>query len=564
VRYLSETGNRKYRYIMLLAVILFGVVSILGTGGDGDGGGTPPIITAVAPAQSSDSALVTALVTAQFGIDMDGTSINDSSFTLVDNAMTAVLASNISYDVGSRIATFVPSTDLTSGMQYIATLTTAVQDAAGNNPLVRDYVWSFQIAPTLVPVAVNSNGVYGDSTSTTPASDQTGRYVVFESAATTLVSGITINSPVQIYRKDTVSGEVQLVSTDYTGLVTADGDSAAPRISADGRYVVFDSPATNLDTGIASGGIRQVYLKDMQTGAITLLSRANATTGGNGASSNADISADGRYVVFESAAPDLVSGISLNAPLQIYRIGTGTLSGNVQLVSTNDTGVTANGAAAAPRISADGHYVVFDSPATNLDTDVASGGIRQVYLKDMQTGAITLLSRANATTGGDNVSSSPDISADGRFIAFHSNATDLIGIGNDTNGARDVFLHDTQTTTTTRVSVTTGGAQVNGASSAPAISADGRYIVFESVAANLVPGDTNGISDVFLRDTQTTLPATTRLSVTTGGDQANGASGATAISADGRYVAFESAATNLVAGETINVPGIYRAHLTHQ
>ena len=376
MRYLSETGERKYRYIMLLAVILVGVVSILGTGGNGDGG-TPPVITAVAPPQSSDSALVTALVAAQFGIDMDGASINDSSFTLVDNAMTAVLASNISYDVGSRIATFVPSTDLTSGAQYIATLTAAVQDAAGNYPLARDYVWSFQVAPTLVPVSVNGNGVYGDSTSSTPASDQTGRYVVFESAATTLVPGIPINSQVQIYRKDTVSGEVQLVSTDNSGLVTA------------------------------------------------------------------------------------------------------------------------NGAAAAPRISADGRFIVFDSPATNLDLDVASGGIRQVYLKDMETGSITLLSRANATTGGDNVSSSPDISADGRFIAFHSNATDLIGIGNDTNGARDVFLHDTQTTTTTRVSVTTGGAQVNGASSAPAISADGRYIAFESVAANLVAGDTNSVPDIY-------------------------------------------------------------------
>lgn len=560
--HLSETSNKNPRYFILLAVIILGVVSVLGTGGDGDGGvGTPPVITSVSPAQSSDSALVTTLVAAQFRIDMDGASINDTSFTLVDNAMTPVLASSISYDAVSRIATFMPPADLESGVEYIATLTTAIQDSAGNNPLSTNYVWSFQIAPTLVLVSLDSNGVSGNSPSSTPAIDQTGRYVVFEST-NNLVPGLNTGGIAQIYRKDTLTGEVRVVSTDNNGLTAADGNCSSPKISDNGRYVVFDSPATILDTNIASGGIRQVYLKDMQTGAITLLSQANATTGGNGASSGPDISADGRYIVFESLATNLVTGDG-NGISDVFFIDMLTAPVTVERVSVDTEGLDPDGSSHAPVGNANGRYVAFQSAATDLiATD--TNGVTDIFLRDRQTSATERVSVSTLGTQVGLASTAPSISADGRYVAFES-AADLLD-GSDTNSVTDIYLRDRLTPATTRVSVATDGIQANGVSTAPAISADGRYIVFQSNAADLIGigNDTNGVTDVFLHDTQTTT--TTRVSVATDGTEANGASTDATVSSDGRYVGFSSLATLDSVNDTngVGVRDIYRVHRTHQ
>ena len=160
----------------------------------------------------------------------------------------------------------------------------------------------------------------------------------------------------------------------------------------------------------------------------------------------------------------------------------------------------------------------------------------------MATGGI----QANATTVFVQVDGAPAIGADGRWIAFVSSATNLAA--GDTNGSQDVFVHDRQTGTTSRVSLGQGGVQANSLSRNPAISADGGFVALESFAGNLVAGDTNGVSDVFVRDMQ--AGTTTRVSVATGGAQGNGASGGAAISADGRWVVFGSSATNLVAGDT--------------
>ena len=495
--HISETINKNYRYLGLVAVIILGTVSIFGSGG-GDGGiGAPPVITSVSPAQSSDSAVVTALVTVQFSIDMEEASIDANSFTLVDNTMTAVTASNISYDVGTRIAIFEPSSDLESGMEYFATLTTAVQDSAGNHPLSTNYVWSFRIAPTLVPVSLDSNGVYGNDASATPAIDQTGRYIVFVST-NNLAPGINTGGIAQIYRKDTMTGEVRIVSTDNTGLIAADGASTASVISADGRYIAFESSATNLVTG-DTNGIPDVFLHDTQTTTTTRVSVATGGAQANGASSAPAISANGRYIAFQSTAPDLVTG----------------------------------------------------------DTNT----VMDIFLHDTQTPSTT--SRVSVTTGGAEVngaSSDPAISADGRYIAFQSIASDLVA--GDTNTVMDIFLHDTQTPSTSRVSITSGGAEANGASSAPAISGDGRYIAFQSAATDLIATDTNGVTDIYLRDHQT--PSTVRLSLSVGGAQPTSESTQAAVSSDGRYVGFSSLANLDTANDTNGVRDIYRAHRTHQ
>src|SRR5206468_8005529 len=140
----------------------------------------------------------------------------------------------------------------------------------------------------------------------------------------------------------------------------------------------------------------------------------------------------------------------------------------------------------------------------------------------------------------------PAPSADGRLVAFHSDATNLVA--GDTNGATDVFVHDRQTGTTERVSVPSGGTEGNGFSAGPALSADGRFVAFHNTATNLVAGDTNGKTDVFVHDRQT--GTTERVSVASDGTQGNGPSSGAALSADGGLVAFHGTATNLVAGDT--------------
>ena len=161
-------------------------------------------------------------------------------------------------------------------------------------------------------------------------------------------------------------------------------------------------------------------------------------------------------------------------------------------------------------------------------------------------GNTTRVSVASDGTQSNNSSYNPSISANGRYVAFESEATNLVR--GDTNNFRDIFVHDRQTGQTTRVSVASDGTQANGHSYDPSISADGRYVAFASLANNLVSGDTNDQQDIFVHDRQT--GQTTRVSVASDGTQASGHSFNPSISADGRYVAFVSSASNLVGGDT--------------
>jgi Tol biopolymer transport system component len=163
-------------------------------------------------------------------------------------------------------------------------------------------------------------------------------------------------------------------------------------------------------------------------------------------------------------------------------------------VSVDSNGVPANGFCAPPTINTDGRYVAFASDATNLVPN-DTNGVRDVFFHDRQTGATTRVSVDSSGAQANGASGSQAISADGRYVAFQSDATNLVP--NDTNTVADVFVHDRQTGTTVRVSVDSSGAQGGGFSSAPAISADGRYVGFDSFNA-LVPGDTNNAGDVFL------------------------------------------------------------------
>jgi Tol biopolymer transport system component len=214
------------------------------------------------------------------------------------------------------------------------------------------------------------------------------------------------------------------------------------------------------------------------------------------------------------------------------------------LISVSTNGVQGNALCAGPRMSADGAFVAFVSNSTTLVPNDTNGKM-DVFVRDVANAVTTRVSVDSAGIQGNGISPWVDISGDGRFVVFSSLSTNLVP--GDTNGFADVFMHDRQLATTQRLSVSSAGIQGDSLSGAPVISADGRIVAFTSYAANLVPGDTNSTSDIFVRDTLTGV--TTRVSVDSSGIQANGICIAPSLSANGRYVAFQSAATDLVPND---------------
>lgn len=279
-----------------------------------------------------------------------------------------------------------------------------------------------------------------------------------------------------------------------------------------------------------------------------------------------DLSANGRYVVFESEADTLVDGDNAGhvdvflrdrdadndgiydepGAVTTTRISKGV--GGVEANGDSGVGVTGSFGGNSLSISADGRYIAFSSEASNLVANDTNGTV-DVFVYDRVGGTTQRVSVASGGGQAGAVSDQPSISADGRYIAFRSFATNLIGAGNDTNNRSDIFVHDRIGNVTTRVSVATGNIQSDGHSFTPQISdsVDGRYVVFASDATNLVAADGNGFTDVFLHDRVTGV--TTRVSIDTGGLDANGRSYNPSVSANGTAVVFASDASDLVAGD---------------
>jgi len=388
-------------------------------------------------------------------------------------------------------------------------------------------------------VSTATGGTQSDGVSYDPEISADGRYIAFQSNATNLVAGDT-NGNSDIFLTDTTTGTTTRVST-ATGGAQATGDSSSPAISADGRYITYYSNAADLVAGDTNGN-PDIFRTDATTGTTIRVSTATGGVEANADSYTPDISADGRYIVYQSNATNLVGG-DTNGASDIFL--TDTTTGFTARISTATGGAEADDDSYDASISADGRYVTYDSAATDLvagDTNGAS----DIFFTDTTTGTTTRISTATGGVQGDDYSSYPAITSNGRYVTYYSEATNLVA--SDTNGAGDVFLADTTTGTTTRVSTAPGGVQANGLSYNPAISGDGRYVVFYSAATNLVAGDTNSFQDIFVTDTSD--GTTTRVNVATDGTQANASSVAAVISADGRFVSYYSAATNLVAGDT--------------
>jgi Tol biopolymer transport system component len=288
---------------------------------------------------------------------------------------------------------------------------------------------------------------------------------------------------------------------------------------------------------------------DRRTGKTTRVSVASDGTGANFNSYSPALSADGRFVAFDSWASNLVDDDTEGwSDIFVHDRRTGKTT----RVSVANNGTKGDSSSFDPAISADGRFVAFSSFASNLVTDDTNAA-PDVFVHDRKIGQTTRVSVATGGGQANNYSVVPQLSGDGRYVAFGSDASNLVA--DDTNGAGDIFVHDRQTGRTTRVSVATGGAQANALSFSPAISANGRYVAFSSFASDLVTDDTNGAPDVFVHSLQT--GQTTRVSVANSGTQGDSSSFYPAISADGRFVAFSSFASNLVPDDTNNELDIF-------
>lgn len=371
--------------------------------------------------------------------------------------------------------------------------------------------------------------------------DQFGTFTPSVSLGCRLVS-VTSNHRVYVHDRElggfvlasaTASGEPASHSS-HGGLLPGGG-----RLSEDGSRVAFTSMADNLlpdDRQL----LDQVYVKELGSGRLWRASQSSAGEAGNAASRFVRLSGDGEVVAFVSSATNLVPG-DTNEREDVFLHDLRTRE--TFRASMGPGGEEPDGASRSPSLSRDGRWVAFASGATNLVADDRNG-VSDVFLRDTATGHMERISRAADGGEAGAASDAPALGATGRFIAFSSEAEDIVP--GDGNRARDVFLHDRMTGRTVCVSVGEQGVEGDGPSDNAAVSADGTRVVFVSSATNLVRGDSNGWPDVFLRDLG--HGTTTRLSVGREGLEADEESGAfgVALSPDGSCAAFESYATNLV------------------
>ena len=340
---------------------------------------------------------------------------------------------------------------------------------------------------------------------------------------------------------------LERVSVDNVGN-QANGTSARATISADGRFVVFESTASNLVAN-DTNGLADIFVHNRQTGVTERVSVGAMGIQGNGISNEPSISADGRFVVFISAANNLVAN-DTNGMADVFMHDRQT--GVTERVSVSGTNAQANNLSQYPSISADGRFVVFESIANNLVAN-DTNNVEDIFIRDRVAGTTERISEGAMATQADDSSYIPVISADGHFVNYWSFASNLVA--NDTNSAADAFLYNRQTGVTERVSVGNMGIEANDSSFLASISADGRFVAFMSLASNLVAGDINGVEDIFIHDRQT--GETKLVSVNNAGVQGNDYSLSPSISADGRFIAFMSNASNLLADDTNGAEDIF-------
>jgi Tol biopolymer transport system component len=574
------------------------------------------------------------------------------------NGTTTLVSVNLSGTAGGN-GDSLPMGLSTNG-HYAVFESIASDLVAGDTNNATDVFVRDLLSGTTLLVSVSTNGLVGNGASRSPAMTPDGRLVAFVSAANNLVAGDTNRIP-DIFVRDLQDQVTTLVSVGArsTNTTLFYGGSEAPDISADGRYVAFYSTATNLVRGVPAGG--DVYVRDLAGGTTIWASSSaraavQAASGkANGMSYNHALSADGQFVAFEASTYGATAGVILRYSLssgltdlvytnafipwgayenfhnlevtpdgrfvafvantngttglttciQVWDAASGisilasgdlgnqvptnsvcdwpalddsgrfvafasnagnlvtnsltgefhlylrdTQAGGTRLLDADTNGVgSLLSSAAAPRLSADARFVAFECGDSSLVPNDSNRDV-DVFMRDLVDDHVELISARHpalpslSPNGSSSFGAAP-VSSDGRFIAFVTSADNLVP--NDTNGCPDVFVRDMLYGTNLLVSVATNGGSADFASADPAISGDGRYVAFTSSADNLVPGDTNKAQDVFLRDLQSGTTVLASVS-SAGSGPGNGASYSPSLSFDGRYVLFRSRALNLASG----------------
>jgi Tol biopolymer transport system component len=308
------------------------------------------------------------------------------------------------------------------------------------------------------------------------------------------------NSVRDVYSVNRVAGSISLESVYGDGVLSTKG-SSSPVVSADGGTIVWTAGGNAFGSAFEPGAggpptaSEAVWIRDVATGVTTLLTPANA----NGNASTPTISDDGNVVAFYSFASNLVADdVNAEPDVFVWSRSAGSATGEIRLVSVTNDGLRRPEGSSSAAISGDGSTVAFVSDAQLTAEDTNTTG--DVYLRRLATNTTALVSRSTASpaaSGGAPANNAVAVSADGTIVAFESEASDLVP--GDTNGVADVFVRNTVAGITERVSVDTAGAQGNGPSGHPTISADGDRISFESTASNLIAGDANATSDVMQR-----------------------------------------------------------------
>jgi len=390
-----------------------------------------------------------------------------------------------------------------------------------------------------------AGSIEANNNSQDPAVNDNGQFIAFSSDAANLIgTGNDTNGFKDIFLYNKSTGTTSRVSLATSG-TEADNNSQTPAISGNGRYIAFSSDATNLiGAGNDTNGVRDIFLRDRLANVTTRVSVDSGGVEADNNSQNPAISSDGRFIAFSSDATNLI-GTDINGFRDIFIHD--RLAGTTSRVSVATSGTAGDNNSETPSVSSDGRFIAFASDAANLlGAGGDTNGFTDIFVRDRTTATTKRVSVSTASAEGNNASTSPSISSTGQFIAFASDATNLLGAGGDTNITGDIFFHDSGTAVTTRVSVGPAGLEANSASLDPAISANGWLVVFSSSATNLLGagGDTNAVQDVFLFDRTTGI--TSRLSEAGDGTEANNNSQAPAISGDGLFSAFSSDAGNLL------------------
>ena len=400
-------------------------------------------------------------------------------------------------------------------------------------------------------VSVDSSGLEGNDRSgflSGSAISADGRFVAFDSTATNLIEGG--NLPFNIFVHDRLTGATEIVSVSSSGR-QGEGLSSFPDISSDGRFVAFDSDAENLARGDRNG-ITDVFRHDRATGETVLVSVTSEEEQGGASSHAPAISADGRFVVFHANSPLVPEDTNQNTDVYVRDVQAGTTA----LVSVALDGTAANGTSFIQDISGDGRFVAFVSSATNLIPNDVQDIEANVYVRDLVAGTTELASvGSDGTRANVGFNDIPSISADGRFVAFST--FDPLVAEDTVPFSLDIYLRDRQTGTTELISVNSDEVPGDGRHEAPSVSADGRFVAFQSDSTNFAP-ESGGLfpdEDIFVRDRQ--AGTTVRVSESSAGEEGNDRSLGPAISADGLVISFTSDASNLVPDDTNGVTDIF-------